>query len=153
MAFTTHSEALELLDAMGLKLNPYTETHPSIEVVVDYCHRWTAQRDSIPYDTDGIVVKVNSIAHQIELGATAKSPRWAIASKFPAHQAVTKIRSIGVQVGRTGGITPVAILEPVQLAGATITNATLHNEQDIIRKDIRVGDSIVLERSIGKLMS
>ena len=147
MAFTTHSEALELLDAMGLKLNPYTETHPSIEAVVDYCHRWTAQRDSIPYDTDGIVVKVNSIAQQIELGATAKSPRWAIASKFPAHQAVTKIRSIGVQVGRTGVITPVAILEPVQLAGATITNATLHNEQDIIRKDIRVGDSIVLERS------
>ena len=147
MAFTTHSEALELLDAMGLKLNPYTETHPSIEAVVDYCHRWTAQRDSIPYDTDGIVVKVNSIAQQIELGATAKSPRWAIASKFPAHQAVTKIRSIGIQVGRTGVITPVAILEPVQLAGATITNATLHNEQDIIRKDIRVGDSIVLERS------
>ena len=147
MAFTTHSAALELLDAMGLKLNPYTETHPSIEAVVDYCHRWTAQRDSIPYDTDGIVVKVNSIAQQIELGATAKSPRWAIASKFPAHQAVTKIRSIGIQVGRTGVITPVAILEPVQLAGATITNATLHNEQDIIRKDIRVGDSIVLERS------
>ena len=147
MAFTTHSQALELLDAMGFKLNPHTETHPSIEAVVGYCHRWTAERASIPYDTDGIVVKVNSIAHQIELGATSKSPRWAIASKFPAHQAVTKIRSIGVQVGRTGVITPVAILEPVQLAGANITYATLHNEQDIIRKDIRVGDSVVLERS------
>ena len=147
MAFTTHSQALGLLDAMGFKLNPHTETHPSIEAVVDYCHRWTAERASIPYDTDGIVVKVNSIAQQIELGATSKSPRWAIASKFPAHQAVTKIRSIGVQVGRTGVITPVAILEPVQLAGANITHATLHNEQDIIRKDIRVGDSIVLERS------
>ena len=147
MEFTTHSQALSLLEAMGLKLNPHTKTHSSIKVVVDYCRQWTAQREGIPYDADGIVVKVNSIAQQIELGATAKSPRWAIASKFPAHQAVTKIRSIGVQVGRTGVITPVAMLEPVQLAGANITYATLHNEQDIIRKDIRVGDSIVLERS------
>jgi DNA ligase (NAD+) len=145
--FTTHAEALSLLAKWGLKLNPHTEVCPSIEAVIEYCHRWTERRESIPYDADGIVVKVNAIAQQVELGATAKSPRWAISCKFPARQAITKIQSIGVQVGRTGVITPVAILEPVQLAGANITYATLHNEQDIRRKDIRVGDTIVLERS------
>ena len=145
--FTTHTEVFSSLAAMGLKLNPHTEVFPSIEGVIEYCHRWTAQRESLPYDADGVVVKVNSIAQQIELGETAKSPRWAISCKFPARRGITKIRSIEVQVGRTGVLTPVAILEPVQVAGATITHATLHNEQELIRKDIRVGDTIVLERS------
>ena len=145
--FGTHSEALSLLAEMGFKVNPSTECFPSIKGVIEYCHRQTAERENIAYDVDGIVVKVNSIEQQSELGSTAKSPRWAISCKFPARQATTQVRKIDVQVGRTGVLTPRAILEPVQLAGATITHATLHNEQDLHRKDVRVGDTIVLERS------
>ena len=145
--FGAHSEALSLLAEMGFKVNPSTECFPSIEGVIEYCHRQTAERENIAYDVDGIVVKVNSIEQQSELGSTAKSPRWAISCKFPARQATTQVRKIDVQVGRTGVLTPRAILEPVQLAGATITHATLHNEQDLHRKDVRVGDTIVLERS------
>ncbi len=147
LALTSQTQSLAMLAAMGFKLNPHTEVHPSIEGVIEYCRRWTAQRESIPYDVDGIVVKVNSIQQQDELGTTAKSPRWAISCKFPARQATTQIQAIDVQVGRTGVLTPVARLAPVQLAGATITNATLHNEQELIRKDIRIGDTVVLERS------
>ncbi|MBI1924109.1 NAD-dependent DNA ligase LigA, partial [Candidatus Poribacteria bacterium] len=147
LELTSQTQSLAMLAAMGFKLNPHTEVHPSIEGVIEYCRRWTAQRESIPYDVDGIVVKVNSIQQQEELGATAKSPRWAISCKFPARQATTQIQAIEVQVGRTGVLTPVARLAPVQLAGATITNATLHNEQELIRKDIRIGDTVVLERS------
>ena len=145
--FATHSEALSLLAAMGFKVNPSTERFSSIEGVIEYCRRRTAERENIAYDVDGVVVKVNSIAQQSELGSTAKSPRWAISCKFPARQATTRVRQIDVQVGRTGVLTPRAILEPVQLAGATITHATLHNEQDLHRKDVRVGDTVVLERS------
>lgn len=144
---TKHTEALTLLADMGFKMNPYTEAHSSIEDVIAYCRRWTSNREAIPYDTDGIVVKVDSLQHQEMLGTTAKSPRWAIACKFPARQVTTQIEAIEVQVGRTGVLTPVAILSPVQLAGATITHATLHNEQELIRKDVRVGDTVVLERS------
>ena len=144
---TKHTEALALLADMGFKMNPYTRAHSSIESVIAYCHRWTADRETIPYDTDGIVVKVDSLQQQETLGTTAKSPRWAIACKFPARQVTTQIQSIEVQVGRTGVLTPVAILSPVQLAGATITHATLHNEQELIRKDVRVGDTVFLERS------
>ena len=144
---TKHTEALNLLADMGFKMNPYTEAHSSIEEVIAYCHQWTADRETIPYETDGIVVKVDSLQQQEILGTTAKSPRWAIACKFPARQVTTQIEAIEVQVGRTGVLTPVAILFPVQLAGATITHATLHNEQELIRKDVRVGDRVVLERS------
>ena len=144
---TKHTEALTLLTEMGFKMNPYTEAHSSIEEVIAYCRRWTVDREAIPYDTDGIVVKVDSLQQQEMLGTTAKSPRWAIACKFPARQVTTQIEAIEVQVGRTGVLTPVAILSPVQLAGATITHATLHNEQELIRKDVRVGDTVVLERS------
>ena len=142
-----HAEALALLADLGFKMNPHTEAHPSIEEVIAYCHRWIADRETLPYDTDGIVVKVDSLQQQEMLGNTAKSPRWAISCKFPARQVTTQIEAIEVQVGRTGVLTPVAILSPVQLAGATITHATLHNEQELIRKDVRVGDTVVLERS------
>ncbi len=142
-----HTEALALLAGLGFKMNPYTAAHSSIEEVVAYCRQWTADREAIPYDTDGIVVKVDSLQQQEALGSTAKSPRWAIACKFPARQVTTQIEAIEVQVGRTGVLTPVAILSPVQLAGATITHATLHNEQELIRKDVRVGDTVFLERS------
>ena len=144
---TKHTEALALLAAMGFKVNPHTETHSSIEGVLAYCRRWTAERESIPYDVDGIVAKVDSLQQREELGTTAKSPRWAISCKFPAHQVTTQIGAIEVQIGRTGVLTPVAILSPVQLAGATITHATLHNEQELIRKDIRIGDTVTVERS------
>ena len=144
---TRHTNVLTLLADLGFKMNPHTEPHSSIEDVIAYCHRWTADRETIPYDTDGIVVKVDSLQQQETLGTTAKSPRWAIACKFPAHQVKTEIKAIEVQVGRTGVLTPVAILSPVQLAGATITHATLHNEQELIRKDVHVGDTVVLERS------
>ena len=142
-----HAEALALLADLGFKMNPHTEAHPSIEEVIAYCHRWIVDRETLPYDTDGIVVKIDSLQQQEMLGNTAKSPRWAISCKFPARQVTTQIEAIEVQVGRTGVLTPVAILSPVQLAGATITHATLHNEQELIRKDVRVGDTVVLERS------
>ena len=145
--FATHTEALEKMRNLGFKCNPHTECHDSLEAVIAYYQQWLARREEIPYEVDGIVVKVNSIAQQEKLGATAKQPRWATSYKFPAHQAITRVEKISVQVGRTGVLTPVAILAPVTLAGATITNATLHNEQEIIAKDIRIGDTVVLKRA------
>ncbi len=144
---TTHTEALEKLIGFGFKCNPHTELHNSLDDVIIYYNQWVEKREEIPYEVDGIVVKVNDMSQQKELGATAKSPRWATSYKFPAHQTITTIDKIEVQVGRTGVLTPVAILKPVKLAGATITHATLHNEQEIINKDIRIGDTIVLERA------
>ncbi len=144
---TKHAESLALLANLGFKINPYTEAHSSIKGVIAYCHRWIADRETLPYDTDGIVVKVDSLQQQEILGNTAKSPRWAISCKFPARQVTTQVEAIEVQVGRTGVLTPVGILSPVQLAGATITHATLHNEPELIRKDVRIGDTVVLERS------
>ena len=145
--FSTHTESLEKMKRWGLKCNPHTDCHKSIEAVQNYYERWVAERDQLLYETDGVVVKVNRLSQQHELGFTSKYPRWAIAYKFNAQQAITTIERIDVQVGRTGVLTPVAILEPVTLAGATITNATLHNEQEIQTKDIRIGDRIVLERA------
>ena len=142
-----HTEALTLLTDLGFKMNPHNEPHSSIEDVIAYCRLWIDNRETLPYDTDGIVVKVDSLQQRETLGNTAKSPRWAISCKFPARQVTTQIEKIEVQVGRTGVLTPVAILSPVQLAGATITHATLHNEQELIRKDVRVGDIVFLERS------
>lgn len=147
LEYATHTEALEKLKSFGFKCNPHTELHNSLEDVIIYYNQWVEKREEIPYEVDGIVVKVNDIAQQNELGSTAKSPRWATSYKFPAHQAITTIEQIEVQVGRTGVLTPVAILEPVKVAGATITHATLHNEQEISNKDIRIGDTIVLERA------
>ena len=145
--FATHTESLEQMKRWGLKCNPHTACHKSIEEVQDYYEQWVEKRHDLPYETDGIVVKVDRFSYQHELGATSKYPRWAIAYKFDAQQAITTIKDIQVQVGRTGVLTPVAILEPVSLAGATITNATLHNEQEIQAKDIHIGDRIVLERA------
>ena len=146
-AFATHTESLEQMKRWGLKCNPHTDCHKSIEDVQHYYEQWVEKRHDLPYETDGIVVKVDRFSYQHELGATSKYPRWAIAYKFNAQQATTTIEKIEIQVGRTGVLTPVAILKPVVLAGATITHATLHNEQEIQAKDIRVGDRIVLERA------
>ena len=145
--FATHTASLEMMKCWGLKCDPHTDCHKSIEDVQNYYEHWVAKRHDLVYETDGVVVKVNEFSHQNELGFTSKYPRWAIAYKFNAQQAITTIERIDIQVGRTGVLTPVAILEPVTLAGATITNATLHNEQEIQTKDIRIGDRIVLERA------
>ena len=147
LEYKTHTQALKKLNNFGFKCNPHTELHTSLESVITYYNQWVEKREEIPYEVDGIVIKVNDITQQKELGDTAKSPRWATSYKFPAYQAITTIKQIDVQVGRTGVLTPVAILEPVKVTGAMITNATLHNEQEIKNKDIRIGDTIVLERA------
>src|SRR5581483_6233632 len=118
----------------------------SVQEVLDFCRHWEEHRDELDYEIDGVVVKVNSVDSQAQLGSTSKSPRWAIAVKFKARQAITKLLDIRVQVGRTGALTPVAILEPVQLGGTTIRHATLHNEDEIVRLGVQVYDRVLLER-------
>lgn len=143
---TTQSENLELISRLGLKVNPNHRLCGSIEEVAAFCAEWEERRDSLDYEIDGVVVKVNDVALQEVLGSTAKSPRWAIAVKFKARQATTKLNAIDVQVGRTGALTPVAVLEPVQLGGTTIRHATLHNEDEIRRLGVYINDRVLLER-------
>jgi DNA ligase (NAD+) len=140
-------ESLQTLKALGLRTNPNSRRCRTIEDVIAYCREWTDKRDTLDYEADGVVVKVDSTAQREALGTTAKSPRWAISYKFPARQATTRVNDIIIQVGRTGALTPVAVLEPVKLSGTTISRSTLHNEDEIRRKDIRIGDTILLERS------
>ena len=147
LEYATHTESLAHMQRWGLKCNPHTACHKSIEDVEIYYRHWVEKRHELPYETDGVVVKVNQLSEQQALGTTSKYPRWAIAYKFDAQQSITTVEKVEVQVGRTGTLTPVAILKPVSLAGAIITNATLHNEQEIQTKDIRIGDKIVLERA------
>lgn len=142
----THWENLQLIKELGLKRNELVWFCRSPEEVLKIWDEWKEKREDLPYEVDGLVVKVNSIDQQKRLGATAKFPRWAIAFKFPAKQAVTQIQNIELNVGRTGAVTPVAILKPVQLAGTTVSRATLHNEEEIKRKDIRIGDWVVIEK-------
>lgn len=143
----THKEALELLRELGFKVNPHWRLCRGIGEVIEYCRHWTEQRRSLPYEIDGVVVKVNRFDYQERLGVTAKSPRWAIAYKFPADQVTTVVRDIVVNVGRTGAITPMAILDPVRVAGTTVSRATLHNEDYIRQKDIRIGDTVVIQKA------
>jgi len=143
----TQWKNLQTLRELGFKTNPNSRHCPTLEQVISFWEEWREKRDNLDYDVDGIVVKVNSTEQQKKLGWTAKFPRWSVAFKFPARQATTKIREITVQVGRTGALTPVAILEPVQLSGITISRSTLHNEDEIRRKDIRIGDHVLIERS------
>jgi len=143
----TQWESLRRLRELGFKTNPHSRLCRTLDDVIAYYNTWNARRDDIDFEADGIVVKVNSREQRETLGSTAKSPRWAISFKFPARQATTRINDIVVQVGRTGALTPVAVLEPVQLSGTTISRSTLHNEEEIQRKDIRVGDVVLLERS------
>ncbi|MEE3896735.1 NAD-dependent DNA ligase LigA [Priestia megaterium] len=143
----SHSESLNLLDELGFKTNKERQTCETIDDVVAYIESWQTQRPELSYDIDGIVVKVDSFDQQAELGTTAKSPRWAIAYKFPAEEVVTKLVDIELTVGRTGVITPTAILEPVQVAGTTVQRASLHNEDLIREKDIRIGDYVVVKKA------
>jgi DNA ligase (NAD+) len=142
----TQSSRLALLRKMGFPVSEHTKTAQSIEEIMQFAMYWQEHRESLPYEIDGAVVKVNSLKEQEELGQVAKSPRWAIAYKFEARQAQTILNDITLQVGRMGTITPVAELEPVQLTGITIRRATLHNADEIERKDIRIGDTVIIER-------
>ncbi|HEV3468190.1 MAG TPA: NAD-dependent DNA ligase LigA [Pyrinomonadaceae bacterium] len=146
-AFDTHWDALEWLAGAGFSVNPHRERCRDIGGVIEFCNRMEAERDRLEYEIDGVVVKVNSTALQEEFGATAKAPRWAIAYKYPARQATTQVESIVVQVGRTGALTPVANLTPVLLAGTTVARATLHNEDEIKRLGVKVGDWVLIEKS------
>jgi len=139
--------ALRKLRELGFPTNPHSRPCRTIDEALAYFEEWNAKRDSLEYDADGIVIKVDEADARRELGATAKSPRWAISYKFPARQATTRVNGIIIQVGRTGALTPVAVLEPVKLSGTTISRSTLHNEEELKRKDVRVGDTVLLERS------
>jgi len=144
--FITQYNNLKYLKELGFKTNPHSKLCRNITEVIEYCRIWSAKRSELPYETDGVVVKVNSIQYQEILGNIAKSPRWAVAYKFAAQRSITKLNKITWQVGRTGAVTPVGELEPVFLAGSTISRATLHNRDEIYRKDIREGDTVILEK-------
>lgn len=144
---STHSDGLDLLENLGFKVNKEREKCANIDEVLQYVQKWVEKRPNLPYEIDGIVIKVNSLAQQKELGFTAKSPRWAIAYKFPAEEVVTKLLDIELSVGRTGVITPTAILEPVRVAGTKVQRASLHNEDLIREKDIRLGDYVVIKKA------
>jgi len=143
----THWEIMQYLKALGFKINPNIALVRSLDEVEKYHESWGQGREKAPYEADGIVAKVNSIALQQELGTVAHEPRWAIAYKFPAVQGTTKLLYIGINVGRTGSLNPYAVLEPVRVGGVVISSAALHNEEDIHRKDIRIGDWVVVQRA------
>ncbi len=143
----SHGAGLAWLKQQGFRVNQQYKVCQHIDQVLDYCEKWQDKRFDLPYAIDGLVIKVNSLDQQQRLGATLKSPRWAIAYKFPAEQAVSIIKNIILRVGRTGVLTPTAILEPVQLAGTTVTKATLHNEDIVRQKDIRIGDKALVQKA------
>src|SRR5687768_5493737 len=143
----THAETLEQLRAAGLPVEPHWRRCTGIDALVDFCNEWAEKRRSLDFDTDGVVIKVDALAERRLLGTTSKFPRWAIAFKFPAEQKTTFLKKIEVNVGRTGAVTPFAMLEPVFIAGSTVAMATLHNADDIARKDIREGDVVLVEKA------
>jgi len=143
----THWETMEYLKSLGFKVNPNNRQLNSIEAVEEYYHTWEERRESLQYEADGIVVKINQLNLHEQLGDVGHEPRWAIAYKFPAVQGTTRLADIGISIGRTGTLNPYAILEPVSVGGVTIRQAALHNEDDIRRKDIRIGDTVVIQRA------
>ncbi|TAM77963.1 NAD-dependent DNA ligase LigA [bacterium] len=143
----TQREALEQCGAWGFPVNPNIRRLDDIDAVVTFCNAWEGRREELDYEIDGVVVKVDDLALEEAMGAAGREPRWAIAYKFKPREAYTKLLDIGVQVGRTGALTPVAILEPVVVGGVTVRNATLHNEEEIARKDVRVGDVVIVRRA------
>lgn len=145
--FKSQEKSLETLRTAGFRVNPLIEKASSIEEAISFCKKLETKRESLDYEIDGVVLKVNLFIQQRELGSTIKHPRWAIAFKFTAKQATTRLKDIVIQVGRTGTLTPVAILEPVQVGGVTVSRATLHNFDELKRKDIRIGDMVLVERS------
>ncbi|HPG39246.1 MAG TPA: NAD-dependent DNA ligase LigA [bacterium] len=147
LSLASHFDILQYLKKTGLKINPLTEKCLGIEQVIAYHHRMQERRETLPYDIDGVVVKVNSLALQEKLGIRTRSPRWANAYKFPASQDMTQIIDIKAQVGRTGVLTPVAEMMPVNIGGVIVSRATLHNQDEIDRKDIRIGDWVIIQRA------
>lgn len=146
MPFKTHAEALQLASELGFKIPKTIKVCRNVDEIIDFINYWDKNRHDLPYETDGIVIKVNDLQFQDELGFTSKSPRWALAYKFKAEQALTVLNKISYQVGRTGAITPVANLEPVELAGTIVKRASLHNADQIEKLDVRVGDSVYVEK-------
>ena len=144
---STHWDTIQYLKSLGFKINSYMARCKDMDEVKAYCHGWGDRREELPYDVDGIVIKVNSIALQEELGSVGHDPRWAIAYKYPAVQGTTRLVDIKINVGRTGSLNPYAVLEPVNIGGVTIRQATLHNEEDIHRKDLRIGDWVLVQRA------
>lgn len=145
-AFSTHRESLDFLKEMGFKVSEYF-AYRDIQEVIEQCTYWSEHREDLPFEIDGMVIKVNDLNQRETLGATSKSPRWAIAYKFPAQEKKTRLLDIEIQVGRTGALTPTAILQPIQLAGTTVSRASLHNEDYIRDKDIRIGDMVVVKKA------
>lgn len=143
----THLDGLALLKKFGFPVNPHIQSFATIDAVIDYCDSWATKRNDLPYDTDGLVVKVNDFGQRRRLGTTSKSPRWVVAYKFAAEQGLTKLTTIELQIGKQGTLTPVAHLEPVKLAGTTVKRASLHNAEFIKSKDIRIGDMVVVEKA------
>ena len=146
-SFQRHSEVLDYLQSLGLRVNPRSISAAGLEEVNDYVKEMLAHHHRLPYQTDGVVIKVDSLADQDELGATARAPRWAVAYKFPPEERVTTLRGIQINIGRTGAATPFAVLEPVFVGGANVSMATLHNEDQVRHKDVRVGDRVVVRRA------
>ena len=145
--FAKHSESLEALKQLRFRASDDWKLCDGIEKVIAYCDAWEPKREHLPYEIDGVVIKVNSTGIQRELGFTAKAPRWAIAYKYPARQETTVVNDIRVQVGRTGTLTPVAVLEPVQVGGVTVSRSTLHNMDEIDRLGLQIGDTVLIERA------
>ena len=147
--FDAHMEVLNYLKKIGFKVNPHIKLCQDIEEAINYCQKWIEKKEELDldYEIDGMVIKVNSLKMREELGSTTRSPRWAIAYKFPAQQMTTKVQDIIVQVGRTGALTPVAILDPVRISGSVVQRATLHNEDEIRRKDVRIGDIVLIQKA------
>ena len=143
----SHLEALDLLKRYGFPVGPNIASCDTMDAVIEYCNSWATKRHDLPYETDGMVIKINNFAQRKKLGTTSKSPRWVIAFKFAAEQGLTKLGSIDIQIGKLGTLTPVANLEPVKLAGTTVSRASLHNADFIDTKDIRVGDMVVVEKA------
>ncbi len=147
MPIRTHWETIQLIREWGFPVNPHIEMAQSLEEVLDYCNKWEKERFNLPYEIDGIVIKINDLAQQEELGTVSRDPRWAIAFKYPPIQVATQLLDIRVNIGRTGSVNPWAMLEPVSIRGVTVSRAALHNEGDIQRKDLRIGDWVVLQRA------
>ena len=145
--FESQMDLLNTYRHWGLRTNPNVRVCKDLMDIQSFCDEWYGKKGELPYDIDGVVVKVNSFALQQELGTVSRSPRWAIAYKYPAMQVRTRVESIEVQVGRTGALTPVANLTPVGVAGVTVSRATLHNQDEIKRKDVRIGDTVVIQRA------
>jgi DNA ligase (NAD+) len=145
--FKTHSEILQTFPKWGLRTNPHIQKCQNIDEVLEYYHKMNEKRETLPYEIDGIVIKVDRLDLQTRLGEIARSPRWALAFKFQPKQETTKILDIIVQVGRTGALTPVAVMEPVKVGGVEVSRATLHNQDEIDKKDVRVGDTVIIQRA------